>query len=135
MVLPYSRTDTTAAWKNYHSILSERSNFHLVDNLSAAVYALPMFTSRSVDDILLLKHTKWSTNFRVLPFNKASYTIIYIYIYIYIYMIRYISSILHIHSVSFNIYIYIYIYIYCYKESLVLILKLINLSENKELIF
>ena len=43
MVLPYSSTDMTAAWKNYYFILSKRSDFHTANNLSIADHALPMY--------------------------------------------------------------------------------------------
>ena len=56
-MLLYSSTDMVTAWKNSHFILSERSDFHMVDYLSIAVHVLPMcmLTSLSVDEILLLR--------------------------------------------------------------------------------
>ena len=53
-------------------ILSEKSDFYVVDNLSIVVYALPMLilTLLSVDEILLPMYMNWSTNFRGLPFNE-----------------------------------------------------------------
>ena len=53
-------------------ILSKRSDFHMVDNLSIVVYALPihMLTSLSVDEILLPRYMNCSTNFRGLQFNE-----------------------------------------------------------------
>ena len=58
----------TTGWKNSCFILSD---FHMDVNWSIAVHALPMhiWTSLSVDEILLPKNVKWSTNFRGLPFN------------------------------------------------------------------
>ena len=52
---PYSRIDTTAAWKKLRFILSFRSDFHMIESLSIAVHA---FVSRvsmsfSVDETLL----------------------------------------------------------------------------------
>ena len=37
VVHPYSCMDTTAAWKKFHFILSDRSDFHMTNNLSIAV--------------------------------------------------------------------------------------------------
>ena len=55
VVHPYNSMDTTAAWKKLHFIFSDKSDFHMIDTLSIAVYA---FTSRvlmlfSVDETLL----------------------------------------------------------------------------------
>ena len=55
VVHPYSSIDTTAAWKKLRFILSVRSDFHVIENLSIAVHA---FVSRvsmsfSVDETLL----------------------------------------------------------------------------------
>ena len=43
------------AWKKYGFILSEKSDFHMVDNLSIEVHAflIHMLISLSVDEILL----------------------------------------------------------------------------------
>ena len=38
---PYSKMDTTAAWKKMHFILSDWSDFHMTDNLSIPVYVFP----------------------------------------------------------------------------------------------
>ena len=40
---PYSGTDTVSAWKNSDFILSEISDFHMVGNLSIAVYVLAVY--------------------------------------------------------------------------------------------
>ena len=40
MVQPHSSTDTVTAWKNSRYILSERSDFHMIINLSIAIHAL-----------------------------------------------------------------------------------------------
>ena len=52
-------------------ILSESSDYHVVDNLSIAVHALPMhmLTSLLVDEILSPSYINWSTYFRSLPIN------------------------------------------------------------------
>ena len=54
-VLPCSSTYTATGWKKYPFILSERSDFHMIDNQSIAVYTLPMrmLTFLSVDVISL----------------------------------------------------------------------------------
>ena len=53
----YNSTETDMAQKNFP--LSKRSDFHVVVNLSIAVYALPMcmLTTVSVDEILLPRST------------------------------------------------------------------------------
>ena len=55
MALQHRTTDTGTAWKKSCFILSERPDFHIVDNLSIAVHGLPMhmLISLSVDKILL----------------------------------------------------------------------------------
>ena len=70
--LLYSNTDTDTAWKNSNWILSKRSDFHVVDNQSIAVHALPMsvLILLSVDEILLPRYMNLSTSFRGLPFNN-----------------------------------------------------------------
>ena len=54
-VQSYSNTYMATAWKKSRFIWSERSDFHIVDNLSMAVHALLilMLTFLSVDEILL----------------------------------------------------------------------------------
>ena len=61
---PYSSTDTATTSKNSHFVLSERSNFHMVDNLSVLAFPMHMLTSLSVDEILLLRYMNWFTNLR-----------------------------------------------------------------------
>ena len=58
-------------WKNSHLISSERSNLHVINNLSITVYAFPLhiLTLLSLDEILLPRYVKWCTNFKGLPFN------------------------------------------------------------------
>ena len=65
MVQLYSCTDTVSVLKNSCFVLSERSDFHMVDNLSIAFHALLMcmLTSLSVDEILLPRYVNWSNNF------------------------------------------------------------------------
>ena len=69
VVHPYSRIDTTAAWKKLHSILSDRSDFYMIDNLSIALraFASRLLMSFSVDETLLPRFLNLSTNFRELP--------------------------------------------------------------------
>ena len=58
----YSSNDTTTAWKN--PILSDRSDFHMIDYPSIVVHIFTMriLTSFSVDEILLSKYGNCSTN-------------------------------------------------------------------------
>ena len=39
----YSRTDTIAAWKKLRFILSDTSDFHIINNLSIAVHAFAIY--------------------------------------------------------------------------------------------
>ena len=65
-VHPYSSMDTATAWKKSCFILSDRSDFHLIDNQSIAFHAFirHMITSLSVDEMSLPRYGNWSTNFR-----------------------------------------------------------------------
>ena len=65
----YSSIDTVTAWKKSRFILSDRSDFHIIDNLSITVYAFMrrVLTSLSVDETLLPRHVNLSTNFRCSP--------------------------------------------------------------------
>ena len=70
VVHPYSRIDTTAAWKKLRFILSVRSDFHMINSLSIAVYAFVSCVSMtfSVDETLLLpRKVNLSTSFREVP--------------------------------------------------------------------
>ena len=55
VVLPYSSIDTTAAWKKLRFISSDRSDFHMTENLSIATHAFAsrILMSFSVDETLL----------------------------------------------------------------------------------
>ena len=53
MVHPYRRIDKTAAWKKLRFILSDWQDFHMIDNLSIAVYA---FTRNIVISVLVDKN-------------------------------------------------------------------------------
>ena len=68
---PYSSTDTATALKNSPFILSERSDFHLLVNLSTAVHAflLGMFIPFSIDKTMLLRYLNLPAKFSGLPFN------------------------------------------------------------------
>ena len=73
VVHPYNSLDSaTACKKNSFSILLDRSDFHLIDNLSIAfsIFHRRMLTSLSVDEMLLPRYVKLSTNFRVLPLRE-----------------------------------------------------------------
>ena len=69
VVSPYSSTDIVTAWKKFRFILSERSDFHMIDNLGIAVhsFAMHMLTSLSVDEILLPRYVNTPINFWGLP--------------------------------------------------------------------
>ena len=66
MVHRYSSTNSLTTCKNSRPILSERSDFHKLDNLSAGVHAFTicMLTWLSVEEILLPRLVNWFTNFR-----------------------------------------------------------------------
>ena len=53
VVQPYSTADMATAWKNFYFILSEKLDFHMVNNLLIMVHVLflCMLTSLSVDEI------------------------------------------------------------------------------------
>ena len=61
---PYSRINTTAAWKKL-CFSSDRSDFHMIDKLSIAVHTFTrhILQSISVDEILLPRYVNLSTNF------------------------------------------------------------------------
>ena len=67
-----NNTTTATVKKNSRFILSERSEFYMVNNLSIVVNTVPMYmlTSLSIDEILLPRYMNWSTNFKSLLFNK-----------------------------------------------------------------
>ena len=69
VVHPYSSMDAATAWKKFHFISSNRSDFHGIYNLSILFYAFfrCMLTSLSGDEMLRPKNVNWSTNFRGLP--------------------------------------------------------------------
>ena len=69
VVHPYSSIGTASAWKKSCFILLERSDFHMIDNISIAVHAFSVqkLTLLLVYEILLLRYVNCSTNFRGLP--------------------------------------------------------------------
>ena len=69
---PYNSTDASTAWINSLFVLSEKSDFHMVDNLLIAVHASPMrmLISLSVDKLLLMRYMIWTTNFKALPYKE-----------------------------------------------------------------
>ena len=71
MVHPYSRIDTTAAWKKLCFILLDRFDFHMINNLSIAVYAFArrILMTLSVDETQLHRYVNLTTNFKELPFR------------------------------------------------------------------
>ena len=56
VVPPYSSINTVTSWKKFCFILSDKSDSHLIDNLSIALHAFVwcMLTSLSVDKMCLL---------------------------------------------------------------------------------
>ena len=60
---PSSRIDTITVWKKLRFILSDRSDFHMIDNLSIAVHAFTSYIlmSFSVDKMLLPRYMNLST--------------------------------------------------------------------------
>ena len=61
VVYPYSSIDTVTAWKESHFILSDRSDFYMIDNLFIAVHTFTrcMLASLPVDEILLLRYVNF----------------------------------------------------------------------------
>ena len=73
----YTKIDTTAAWKRLHFILSDKSDFHMIDNLLRAVHAFGRckLMSFSVEETLLSRYVNLSPNFREPPFRvEIEYT-------------------------------------------------------------
>ena len=70
----YSCIDTATAKKKSHFILSDRSDFHIIDNLPIAAHAFArrILTTLSVDETLLPKYVNLSTNFTKPPFGVES---------------------------------------------------------------
>ena len=67
----YSRINMTAAWKRLCFILSDKSDFPMIDDQSIAVYAFARrkLMSFSADEMLLLRYMNVSINFREPPFR------------------------------------------------------------------
>ena len=57
----YSNIDPVTVRKKYRFILSDKSDFHMIDNLSIAVYAFARstLTSLSEDDVLLSRYVNF----------------------------------------------------------------------------
>ena len=95
VVHPYSYIDTAATWKKSRFILSNRSDFHIINGLSIAIHAFGrrISTSLSVDEMLLPRYVNLSTNFRGPPISVEGaiptlngghmHTHTHTYIYIY----------------------------------------------------
>ena len=58
----YDGTDTFTIWKISYFTLPERSDFHIIDNLSKAVlvFTCRMLPSLSIDEIMLPMYVNWS---------------------------------------------------------------------------
>ena len=90
-VHPYSSTPTAAACKKSRFVLSDRSDFRMIDSLLIASPAFTkcMLTSFSVDEMLLPKYRNWFTNFRglhlrveVAPFGlEHMYSVLFAFTY------------------------------------------------------
>ena len=63
---PYSCTVTAITWKKSSFILSDKSDFHMIDSLSIVfhTFARCMWTSLSVDEMLLPRFVNRSTDFK-----------------------------------------------------------------------
>ena len=66
--------NTASALKKFRFILSDRSDFHLIVNLSKAFhsFARRVLTSLSVDEMLLLRYGNYSTNFTSLALRMKT---------------------------------------------------------------
>ena len=71
VVHPYCSNDISDAWKKSRFISSDRSDFSLVNSLRITFHAFArhIMTSLSVDEKLLPRYVKLSTNFRGPPFR------------------------------------------------------------------
>ena len=79
VVHPYSSMDMTAAWKKLCFILLDRSDFHLIDNLSLADYLIDNLSLADhafaywchffIDKTLLPRKMNLSTSFKGPPFS------------------------------------------------------------------
>ena len=69
MVNPYISTDTVTARKRSCFILFEKSDFQTIVNLLLVIHAIVqgVWTSLSVDEILLPMYMCWSSYFRGFP--------------------------------------------------------------------
>ena len=85
---PYSIMDTATARKKSRFILSERSDFYMINTVSIVVHALTrcMLTLLSIDEMLLPRYVNWSTNFRglpltveMVPFYQNIFNLFYLY--------------------------------------------------------
>ena len=74
LVHPYRRLDTTTAWKKLRFILSDKFDFHMINNLSMAIHTFTshILMSFSVDETLLLRYVNLSTDFREPSFSVRS---------------------------------------------------------------
>ena len=66
VVHPYGSMDMTVALKKLRFILSESSDFHMIDSLSRAYHAFAscVLMSFSVDEMLLVRQVNLSTSFK-----------------------------------------------------------------------
>ena len=79
VVHPYSSIDTIIAWKKLRFILSVRSDFHLTDSLSIAVYAFLSHVSMSVSvaETLLPRYVNLLDNIRNGNFKQIHFDMVF----------------------------------------------------------
>ena len=71
VVHPYCSIASDMVRKKSYFLLSNTSDFHMIDNLSIVVYtlAIRLLTSISVDEILQPKYENWFANSRALKYK------------------------------------------------------------------
>ena len=121
-LLPYFSIDSATGWKKTVFILSKRSDFLMIDNLSIVFRSSTksMLTLLSTDEILLPRYSYLSSNFRDVPLRVgSSFETCFIFVQmktcLRLFALGYaveIQSHTHTHTHTY-IYIYIYIYIVC----------------------
>ena len=65
VVYLYISMDTASAWKKSHLILSDRSDFHIIDNQLIIFHVFAgHILSLSVNEMLLLRYVNWVIDYR-----------------------------------------------------------------------
>ena len=87
-VLAHNSIDTNTVWKKFCFILSDRSNFHVISNLSIAfhVFSKCILTSHSVDVMLLSRYKNWFINLRSMSVavEMTPFCLKYMYSYLHL---------------------------------------------------